>query len=307
MIPSPRCLLLVGAGRMGTALHAILRRRRSLPDRYVLRRVGARALLARPTRPRGVGAVVWVLAVRDGDLAATVDALAGVFARGDVVLHLAGMLGPGVLHGARAHGAAVGSLHPLVAVARGNTGDVAEGGAFLFEGDARAKQAARVLVRALGGTLLVADAVDRARYHGGAALVATGAVAIAQGATTLFESALTPPPSEEQLRAAVASLLRSVASNVEAVGARQALASPLLRDDTATVARHLAAMGPWPTTRGLYRAAVGQVLDALEADGTVKPSTITEARRLVADGGSSGANLPEARSTLDPAGSDRVK
>lgn len=304
---SPRALLIVGAGRMGTAIHAVVRRRRSLPPGLLLRRVGARALLARPARPRGAGAVTWVLAVRDGDLTATVDGLAAVIARGDVVLHLAGMLGPDVLAAARSRGAAVGSLHPLVAVARGNKGDVCEGGAFVFEGDPAAARAARALVRALGGTLVVARSVDRARYHGAAALVATGAVAIAQGATALFEAALTSPPTERELRAAVASLLRSVASNVEVVGARRALASPLLRDDTDTVARHLAAMGDLPTTRALYRAAVALVLDALEADGAVKPGTVAAARRLVAEDGSSGHPPPDARSALDRAGPDRVK
>lgn len=300
-----RATLIVGAGRMGAALYAVARRRGGLPGGRLLRRVGGRALLASPRRPRAVGRVTWVLALRDGDLPAAVARLAAVAARGDVALHLAGMLGPDALDGLRARGCAVGSLHPLVAVARGNTGDVCEGGAFVFEGDAGAEREARALVRALGGTLVVARAVDRSRYHGGAALVATGAVAIAQGATALFEAAVTPAPAERELRAAVASLLRSVASNVEAVGARKALASPLLRDDTAAVARHLDAMGP--RARALYRAAVALVLDALEADGAVRPETVAAARRLVADGGSSGAGAAESRAALDPAPPAGVK
>lgn len=303
-VPS-RAVVIVGAGRMGAALYAVARRRGGLPGGRSLRRVGGRDFLANPRRPRGIARVAWVLALRDADLTAASVTVARVARPGDAALHLAGMLGPDALDPLRTVGCAVGSLHPLVAVARGNTGDVCEGGAFTFEGDAGALREARALVRALGGTLIVAGAVDRARYHGGAALVATGAVAIAQGATALFEAAITPPPDDWALRAAVASLLRSVASNVEAVGARRALASPLLRDDTDTVARHLAVMPP--PARELYRAAVSLVLDALEADGAVKPSTVAAARRLVTAGGSSGASAPEARGPLDPAPPDRVK
>ena len=96
---------------------------------------------------------------------------------------------------------------------------------------------------ALGGTLIVAGAVDRARYHGGAALVATGAVWRSRGGHSASKLR-SRRPRRLGTRAAVASLLRSVASNVEAVGARRALASPRLRDDTDTVARHLAVMPP---------------------------------------------------------------
>jgi predicted short-subunit dehydrogenase-like oxidoreductase (DUF2520 family) len=172
-------------------------------------------------------------------------------------------------------------MHPLVAVARGNTGDVCEGGAFVFEGDLGARREATALVRALGGTLVVARSVDRARYHGAAALVATGAVAIAQAATELFAETLVPSPDERHLRALVASLLRSVASNVEAVGARRALASPLLRDDTETLAKHLSVLPP--SARAIYRVAVASVLDALEAEGLVAPATVHRARCLVAE------------------------
>ena len=61
------------------------------------------------------------------------------------------------------------------------------------------------------------------------------------------------------MREAVASLLESVAANVRAVGVDAALASPLMRDDAETVARHLAAMATVPAADAMYRAAVGVV------------------------------------------------
>jgi predicted short-subunit dehydrogenase-like oxidoreductase (DUF2520 family) len=111
--------------------------------------------------------------------------------------------------------------------------------------------------------VVLARRVDRARYHAGAALVATGAAALARGAAEVFSAALTPAPTERALRAMVASLLESVAVNVREDGPRRALASPLLRRDTESVARHLRALRAHPDAHALYHAAVAAVLRGL--------------------------------------------
>lgn len=272
-------VVIVGRGRLGSALARALRARRA----GVSTRAGRTLATARVRRPAG-RSVLWVLAVRDGALDATARALAPSLRRGDAVLHLAGMLGPEVLAPAREGGASVGSFHPLRAVVTEAVGsDPMAGSAFLFEGDRGALREARALAKCLGGRVIVASSVDRARYHGGAALVATGAVALAQGAALLLASSVRPRPSERALRAAVVSLLESVAINVGRAGPERALASPLLRDDTRTVGRHLDAMASASgAVASLYASAVAVVLDALEATAAVKPETIAEARRLVA-------------------------
>ncbi|MDB4930620.1 MAG: Ketopantoate reductase PanG, partial [Myxococcaceae bacterium] len=155
---------------------------------------------------------------------------------------------------------------------------------FTVEGDPAAVAVAREIAALAGGRLIVASAVDRARYHAGAALVASGAVALAQGAAWLLGGAIEPAPSDDDLRAATASLLVSVARNVVLVGPDAALASPLLRDDTATVARHLEVMAGDPTVRALYQAVLRRVLEALERDGRVSAATIADARRLAEAG-----------------------
>ncbi|MFO0628041.1 MAG: DUF2520 domain-containing protein [Polyangiales bacterium] len=263
-------VVLLGAGRMATALA------NSLPD------VTAGAARDAPVRPPGRARCVWVLGVPDAAVPAVCARWSEVMRRGDVVFHLAGMLGPEVLASARARGAAVASLHPLAAVApRTGTRDL-RGAAFCVEGDPGAVRAARTLCRAMQATLLEARAVDRPRYHGGAALLATGGVALAQGAARLFTGALTPTPSESDVREAVASLLESVAANVRAVGVDAALASPLMRDDAETVARHLAAMATVPAADAMYRAAVGVVVETLTRRGGVRPETLSRAREILA-------------------------
>jgi predicted short-subunit dehydrogenase-like oxidoreductase (DUF2520 family) len=201
------------------------------------------------------------------------------------VLHLAGARGPAELAEARAAGAATGAMHPLAAIATVEPAGTLAGAAFVVEGDPAAVEAARGIAALAGGHLIAADGVDRGRYHAGAALVASGAVALAQGAAWLLAGALSPPPTEADLRAASASLLVSVARNIQHVGADAALASPLLRDDTDTVARHLDAMAGDPTVSALYRAVLSRVLVPLARDGRVRAETIAAARALAAGDG----------------------
>ncbi|TAK28022.1 MAG: DUF2520 domain-containing protein [Myxococcaceae bacterium] len=268
--------MVVGLGRMGRAFLALARA-------HAVPAAGYPARGAAPERLRD-GSMVWIVAVSDQAITRVCKTLLPALRPGDVVLHLAGARGLAELESARGAGAAVGALHPLAAIATLDPPGSLAGAAFMVEGDPAAVASARDIAGLAGGRLLVAEAVDRSRYHAGAALVASGAVALAQGAAWLLGGALQPTPSEEDLRAATASLLVSVARNIQHLGPDASLASPLLRDDTETVARHLAVMAGDPTVRALYRAVLARVLVPLARDGRVKPETIAAARLLAEDG-----------------------
>jgi predicted short-subunit dehydrogenase-like oxidoreductase (DUF2520 family) len=264
--------MVVGLGRMGRALLALARA-------HAVPAVGFAARGPAPERLRDAP-VTWILAVSDQAITEVCKSVAPAVRPGDAVLHLAGARGLDVLAAARGAGAAVGALHPLAAIATVEPAGSLVGAAFMVEGDPGAVAVARDVAALAGGRLIEATAVDRARYHAGAALVASGAVALAQGAAWLLGGAVEPAPSDDDLRAATASLLVSVARNVALVGPDAALASPLLRDDTATVARHLEVMAGDPTVRALYQAVLLRVLGPLERDRRVSPETIASARRL---------------------------
>lgn len=268
--------LVVGRGRMGSALarslraagaHLVLLPARSAEGAHFKRLGGA---------PR-----TFFLAVTDRHIDETAARLAPGLGRGDVVFHLAGMRGPDALAALKARRCAVASLHPLVAISGVDPpGEFTERPTFLVEGDRAAVAEAKRVAKALGGVCVVATAVERAAYHSAAALVATGAAALAQGAAQRLRLSLTPAPSPREERAMIASLLRSVARNVEAHGPEGALASPLLRGDTGTVRLHLDALDA-VGAGALYAAALGVVLGAAEAGGVVTPETVAAARALL--------------------------
>ncbi len=229
------------------------------------------------------GGVLWILAVTDGAIEATARRVVdeGGMRRGDVVLHLAGMLGPTPLRACAEAGAGVGAFHPLIAVASARRPPPIEGLAATLEGDARAWRAARWL----GGTLGLSTArivgVRRARYHAAAALVASGAVALAQQSAALMNSSGTGFGDKIASRAA-ASLLRSAAHNVESLGARRALASPLLRGDVPAIERHFAEMRENPGALGIYLAVLDSLVSSLASDRAVAVPTLKRVRQAIA-------------------------
>lgn len=261
---------------MGSAFAAAMRSSR-VAFELVRARDAAWALSARRSRARLV-----LVTVTDSAIVATAERLAreGLVGRGDAVVHCAGMRGPRELDAASSAGAAVGAMHPLVAVASVERPPSLRGLVASFEGDAGAFDSVCALGRRIGLSVLRLEGVDRARYHAAAALCATGGVALAQASAVLFAAAASSSTEDSPSRFA-SSLLASVAHNVGAVGATDALASPLLRGDTAAVARHLDAMELHPPAAALYRAALAQVIASLDERGAVDPSVLSRARALL--------------------------
>jgi len=269
-------VVVVGRGRMGSLLAQAWR---TAGVRVTL--VAGRGVGEGPRPETAAAATLWVLAVRDAAIAATAEALGPWVHTDDVVVHLAGMQGPAVLGVLRGRVAGLAGAHPLVAVSSAQAGRSLAGGAVLCEGDAAAVARCESAFGCLGVAVFSAPTVHRPTYHGGAALVATGAVALAQGATHAFRAALGAAATEAMVRAGVASLLRSVADNVLADGADAALASPLLRNDAGSVAMHLGALGAVdPHAAAVYRAALGRVVATLRDRGGVSAETLVRAEAL---------------------------
>lgn len=245
-------ILVVGAGRAGSALSK------------ALREAGASVRL-RPLR-RGIPkrgyqqADLVVLALRDRAIAPFAKELAqrGALPPGAVVLHLAGGVHVDALSPLREHVAGIGAAHPLLSFASPKCAPSFRGALLSLRGDARALRAGRRLARLLGARAVDGNQVDASAYHAAAALLANGAVALADGADHMFRQAGMPPGLSA---AGLAVLLRSVAQNIEIVGISAALSGPVVRGDSGTVRAHLAALAEEPELLDIYRLLARRQLE----------------------------------------------
>ncbi len=240
-------VVIIGAGKVGTALARALRTR------------GAQVILqrARPGLPsRPLPADILILAVRDGQLSGLVRELAARRAVGErtAVVHCAGALGPDVLAPLRSIAAGVAQMHPMISFASPGFVPTLDRGQVHVDGDARAVRMARRVARLLGMSPRTVRGLDRVAYHAAAGLVANGAAALAAAGTELLVKGGVAPEVAPKM---LGPLLRSVADNVERLGLPHALTGPVRRGDAAGVQRHFDVIqSRAPHLVPLYRALV---------------------------------------------------
>jgi len=248
-----RTLLIVGFGRVGAAIAAQARGWRLAGAVCRGPRSAARA---RRQGLRVFGGDGWprvdlaLLTVPDGVIAETAAQLAAV-PPGTLraAAHVSGATGLEVLAPLRRAGIAVGSLHPFCSIA--GAGTPLAGASCAIEGDARARSLLRALARSLGLRPLRRSPRDRPLYHLAASLVASGTGVLAGQAEQLLRRS---GVGEADAVRALSAILRSVADNLAAGGARGLLTGPIVRGDAAVVRRQFALLSRDARTRELYRA-----------------------------------------------------
>lgn len=227
-------IAVLGAGRMGGALH-----------RALVRSGFSSALSSRPKSPQAAAvtqhnlaeAQVIFLCVPDAQIAPIARQYAAAFHEGQIVAHCAGALDLSALAAAASRGAAIGSMHPLCAIASPETSFAGIHAA--IAGDEKAGDFLQQLARAIGMTPFDLNGVDRARYHAAAALAANGLMALAAQSAELFASCGLAP---KQALTALLPLMRSAIVALDQKGLPGALTGPIARGDAQVVERHLAAL-----------------------------------------------------------------
>ena len=212
---------LIGPGRAGLSLAAALE---SVGHRVV----GLLASGDDPARAAS-GVDVVVLAVPDRRIAEVARRIEPV--ADTVVLHLSGSQGLGVLapHLRRA------SMHPLVPLPNPEIGArrLVAGATFAVAGDPTASQ----LAGSLGGRTVAVRDENRAAYHAAACIAANHLVALMGQVERVAQSI------GLDLEAFLG-LARASLDDVASLGPTAALTGPVARGDSATLARHRAALAP---------------------------------------------------------------
>lgn len=201
-----------------------------------------------------IGAGVILLTVPDDTVAALACELAkraGDELRGKVVLHTSGALSSSALEPLRAHGAAVGSMHPLQTFSGVSTPPLV-GKVFAIEGDEFAVRTARRMARALGGVPVGIGPQQKPLYHAAGVFAAGLCLALEEaGVQMLMNAGL----KRREAQRALLSLTRQVLEHYEKLGPQKAWTGPLARGDFRVVATHEEALrGLRPEFLDAYRA-----------------------------------------------------
>ncbi|HEX6558136.1 MAG TPA: Rossmann-like and DUF2520 domain-containing protein [Longimicrobiales bacterium] len=273
---------IIGPGRMGLALGAAFKQA-DVVERLVYY---GRAMEAPPhplfdgenaaeyrvgPHPLPPGTNIVILAVPDSALAEVAYDLGaqGPAPPGCVALHLAGAISTDVLAPLHAQGYAVGSMHPLQAIADPwHSGDRLVGAAFALAGEPAAIAAARRLVSALSGLPLVIAPNKRQVYHASAGVASNYLIAVLSFAVRLM---METGVNEQAAVSALLPLIHGTLENLEKLGVRASLTGPIARGDADTVRLHLARLSGEDRTlycalgRELLRVARGVGLDSKKA------------------------------------------
>ena len=236
-------VLVVGVGRLGSAVAVRLQRlgwpvtvRTQSPAG---RRQARRLRLPEADAAALTGAELCLLTVPDAAVAPVARAIAPLLGRGTGLVHCAGALTLEVLRPV-AEGRPTGSFHPLVAVTGPETPLEAHSVAIATRSRVLAPLLGR-LAEALGLRPLRVPEEGRAAYHAGAALAASGLVALLDAAVAAWRAAGVP---EREAMTALVPLMRSALDGAESRGTAAALTGPDKRGDAEVVLAHVRALAP---------------------------------------------------------------
>jgi predicted short-subunit dehydrogenase-like oxidoreductase (DUF2520 family) len=263
-------LNLVGAGHVGRTLGKLFSTRgvfavqdittRSLASAQAAASfIGAGRALAPDVAPRP--AAVWMLAVRDDQIAAAAAALAqAVPLDGAVVFHCSGAKASSELAAARAAGALVASVHPVRSFADPDAVALAFDGTLCgIEGDCEALALLRPAFEAIGARPVAIDAAAKTVYHAASVFASNYLVTVLDAALRAYRAAGLPDAVARELARPLA---QETLENVFRLGPETALSGPIARGDAATVVRQQAALDAWDAPTGvLYAALAGATWD----------------------------------------------
>jgi predicted short-subunit dehydrogenase-like oxidoreductase (DUF2520 family) len=294
-------LAIIGAGRVGSTLAQTLRWRgyhitsvysRTPESAHILaEKLGSP--VAENVTDAALSANLTFLTVPDDMIQVVCEMLAyETDLTGRAVVHTSGVSGVLVLESAKAHGAWVGGLHPMMSIMDreispritfsvpwvANSPDVTFG---VEASDEPLHTWLADIVHALNGIpLWLRPGQDRARYHAAGVIASNYAVTLFAEAMRLLQVFQGDSEGDERaLQRILVHLVESTLSNLKEVGPVQALTGPIVRGDAGTVRKHLAALTQAdPELAELYRL-LGRRTLRLAAERGLPPHKIEGIRK----------------------------
>ncbi len=291
-----KTVAIIGAGRVGSAVGLLLKQ-----AGYTVTAVAARTAASAEKAAAFIGAgepttdvakaaskaAVVFITTPDGAIKSVCEAISrdGGLKPGSLVVHMFGARSLDLLDAAKSSGSYRAVIHPLQSVPSPAQGiKNLPGSYFRTEADPEALEAARQVVKALGGVELVMpkwspDKDSAALYHAGAIAVSNYFVALVDYGLKFFQAL--GADKQETLKALLP-LIKGTLQNIEALGTTDALTGPIARGDVETVRDQMEAMRKRaPELLGLYRELAKHTLAVAKVRGTLTEEVIRELSNVI--------------------------
>jgi predicted short-subunit dehydrogenase-like oxidoreductase (DUF2520 family) len=291
-----KTVAIIGAGRVGSSVGFLLKR-----AGYTVTAVAARSMVSAEKAAVFIGAGepttdvvkaaskagIIFITTPDGAIRNVCDTIAakGGLTPGSLVVHMFGAQPLDILGTARSSGSYRAVIHPLQSVPGPAQGiHNLPGSYFRIEADPEALEAARDLVKALGGVELVmpkwsSDKDSAALYHAGAVTVSNHFVALIDQGLKFYQAL--GADKQEALKALLP-LIKGTLQNIELLGTTDALTGPIARGDVETIQGHLEAMQKkTPELLRLYKELARHTISVAREKGGITEGKAAELQKLV--------------------------
>lgn len=257
-------ILIIGAGRLGTTLAAVLtlRASRDFNVRYIASRTGESLMKARRIIGKNGEKIIFtkniIEGVRDCDIIFIctpddeIEKVSNEICRnaksslkGKYFMHFSGSKSLEVLNNVRSSGAFIASIHPMKSFASIEDSIETIGGTVYgvtFEKSQSSKKFIQTkdlilkIVESLGGTAIEVKNEDKPLYHAVACVASNYLVALINYAVEMNEKI--GIKTGDSLRGLMG-LIESTINNIKKLGTKKALTGPIARGDTETIREHM--------------------------------------------------------------------
>jgi predicted short-subunit dehydrogenase-like oxidoreductase (DUF2520 family) len=293
---TPKTVAIIGAGRVGSSVGFLLQR-----AGYRVTAVAARTRASAEKAAVFIGggkpttdvvnaaskAGIIFITTPDGAIKNICDTIASGrgLKPGSVVVHMFGAQSLDLLDSAKSSGSYRAVIHPLQSAPSPAQGiKNLPGSYFRIEADPEALEAAKDIVKALGGIELVmpkwsSDKDSAALYHAGAVTVSNYFVALVDYGVQFYQAL--GADKQETLKALLP-LIKGTLQNIEILGTADALTGPIARGDVETIRAHIEAMQKrTPELVSLYKALARQTVAVAREKGSLDQQKAEEILKLL--------------------------
>jgi len=280
-------MLLVGAGRVGTAVAYLLERSGREPAGVVSRspasaeraatRLGCGVISSLDDAPE---ADLYLLGVPDAAIEDVARSLAAVAAPGAMAVHFAGSLGIGPLEALAERGLGVAALHPVQACPDVGTAiERLPGSAWGITCSPGLTGRCEDFVRAVAGLPVPVEEADRALWHAAAVMTSNGIAALLATGESILQTIGVADP--ERVLGPLAA--GAVATARAGGGGGATLTGPVVRGEVSTLRRHLEALDAQaPELVPAYRLVARTILAAAARAGRLPAEATGQIEAVVA-------------------------